>query len=250
MAKQDGIIQFRGTVGNLNFQKREEGYIVGRKPGVDKERILHDPKFEYTRENMSDFSTAGKASKFVLGTFREIVLLKPDSKISGRLTKVMYAIGRTDQSHERGHKQVWAGDLSLLRNFEFNKKATLENCFFGGFAPGINRTTGVVDIQIPSFIPKEMVIVPESATFFRFVIGGVELDIEGETFIRERALSAWLPYNRVATAPITLSCTLTPASTLPLFEVFGIEYAMEEDGVKLPLKGGATNPVQIIKLDA
>src|SRR5690606_32141272 len=66
MAKQESLVKIRGTIGDLSFSKhRERGYEVRAKGGVDKARIMSDPNFERTRENMSEFASAAQMAKVI-----------------------------------------------------------------------------------------------------------------------------------------------------------------------------------------
>jgi hypothetical protein len=250
MAKQAGIAPFRGRIDNFTFRETEDGFTVGRRTGVDKQRILTDPVFERTRASGRDFGSAAKAGQFLLSTCREVVLHKPDSKIMSRLNKVMAAVVGSDQSNVKGERKAWLGDLSLLRNFEFNRKSNVNSAFYGSYTPTIDRVAGTCKVLIPAFVPKVMVNVPSGATHFRFVAGGIELDFAGETFVRDKAVSAYIPWDKNATGPITLTCDVTPASTLPLFLVFGIEYATQQYGVTYEHEGGLLNGAVILQVDA
>jgi len=251
MGKYLGHHPFSGTIGNLTYARTQNGeVIVKQKTSVDRERILTDIAYKRTREVMADFSTAGKSGKFLLQVFREAVLHKPDSRIAGRLQKKMMAIGKTDQSHPRGQKQVWAGDLSLMEGFEFNKNSEIRNGFWGNFDPSIDRVTGDLKVVVQPYVPEVEVQMPPQATHYRLVAAGIALDLEGEAFVRERTESAYLPLTKTPTSTLTLTNNIGANSTLPLFVVFGIEYALEEDGEKFELSNGKFNAVRIVQVDA
>ena len=63
MAKQTGVITLEGRVGRLSFYKTKDGYLAREKGGVSKSRILNDPRFARTRENMREFADNAKSSK-------------------------------------------------------------------------------------------------------------------------------------------------------------------------------------------
>ena len=65
MAKQEGLIKLKGTVGDLSFYKTKDGHLARMKGGVDAERIKNDPAFERTRENGAEFGRSGKAGKLL-----------------------------------------------------------------------------------------------------------------------------------------------------------------------------------------
>lgn len=63
MAKQSGILPLEGTIGNISFFKTKDGFLARQKGGVSAQRIATDPAFARTRENMAEFTKAGKASQ-------------------------------------------------------------------------------------------------------------------------------------------------------------------------------------------
>ncbi len=65
MAKQVGIFQTRGTVGNVTFRKTEEGYLLGMKSSLDKTKMEGNPPFDATREVNKDFTAASKGTKLI-----------------------------------------------------------------------------------------------------------------------------------------------------------------------------------------
>jgi hypothetical protein len=227
----------------------EDGTIVRNKGGVSAERIKNDPQFIRTRENQRDFGTAGKASKLLYSRSRDTVLLKADRKIFSRLQTVMFSSLKADQTNVRGSKKIMDGDLTMLRTFEFNRNAQLAKSFFGDITNTIERLTGEVKTVIPSFNPEDMMQMPPDTTHFRFVLGGLELDFVGEEYVRDRAYSAWIPWGNIPTAPITLAASLTPNNLLPIFQLVGVEYAVEDAGQKFPYKNGSFNAVTITKVD-
>ena len=65
MARQNGIIKLKGTIGDISFYKTGDGHLAREKGGIDASRIANDPAFQRTRENGAEFGTAGKG--IVLG---------------------------------------------------------------------------------------------------------------------------------------------------------------------------------------
>ena len=55
MGKLAGIIKLEGTLDGLTFYKSADGYLVRTKGGVSKTKIMNDPSFARTRENLCEF---------------------------------------------------------------------------------------------------------------------------------------------------------------------------------------------------
>ena len=70
MAKQRGIIKLEGTIGDITFQKTQDGYLAKEKSSIPASRIATDPAFQRTRENNAEFGRAGKAGKVLRNALR------------------------------------------------------------------------------------------------------------------------------------------------------------------------------------
>ena len=110
----------------------------------------------------------------------------------------------------------------------------------------IDRVAGTLVVNVPSFIPANMVAAPAGATHFKIISAGSAVDFELETFEVDTNESAVLPWDSTATAVINLSNAVTPNSTQPLFLALGIEFYQEVNGVNYPLKNGSYNALALV----
>ncbi len=250
MAKQSGVIKLKGTIGDVTFYKTEDGHMAKEKSGVSKERIANDPAFQRTRENGKEFGRAGKAGKLLRTAFRALMLNSADSKVTSRLTALMMKVIKQDTVNARGERNVIDGGLTAVQGFEFNKHAMLGATMFAPFTASIDRVTGDLEVTVPVFVPEQMIHAPSGTTHIRLISGGAEIDFENQASISESQNSAYVPWNTTPTTLITLTNTLTPNTTKPLFIVLGIEFYQEVNGVKYALKNGAYNPLAVVKVDA
>jgi hypothetical protein len=235
MAQQKGIIPLKGTIGNITFYKTKDGYLAREKSGLNAERIANDPSFARTRENGAEFGRAGNAGKVLRSAIRALLLNTADSRMIARLTREMMKVIQADAVNERGLRNVIDGEAELLNGFEFNANSKLGTVLFAPFTQSINRVTGVLEINIPSFIPVNMIAAPSGATHYKLVSAGAEVDFEQKNFTV--AMS-----NQV----LTLTHQVTANSTRPLFLVLGIEFYQEVNGNLYSLKNGAFNALSII----
>ncbi|MGN6533673.1 MAG: hypothetical protein ACTHK0_18165 [Ginsengibacter sp.] len=248
MAQQKGILPVKGTIGNLTFYKSKDGFLVREKGGVDAKRIATDPAFQRTRENGAEFGKAGKAGKLLRNALRSLSQNASDSKMVGRLTKQMMEVIKADLVNSRGSRNVIEGEVELLQDFEFNIHGKLSTSLYAPYTTAIDRVTGVLSVQIPSFIPANMVAAPAGATHFKINAGGAEIDFEGNRFVVETQSTAELPWDNVLTNAITLSASVTANSSQPLFLVLGIEFCQEVNGSMYSLKNGAFNSLSLVKV--
>ena len=249
MAKQDGILPVKGTLGNLTFYKRADGqHYVRLKGGVSSEQLKKDPKFQRTRENGAEFGRANKAGRTLRHAVRSSIIRIADSGMTPRLTQAMMKVLQADLVSTRGLRNVIDGETELLRNFEFNIKSPLPTTLHAGYTPAINRVTGAMTISLPAFKAAEHVSSPEGATHFRILTAAAEVDFERGTAVTDAKNTEILPLTGPELAAQVLSTALTPNSTHPLFLLLGIEFYQQTNNELLPLHNGAFSAMQIVEV--
>ena len=248
MAKQKGIIKLEGTIGDITFYKSQDGYLAREKGGIDANRIASDPAFQRTRENGSEFGAAGKAGKMLRVALRALLQNTADNRMVSRLTQEMVKVVQADAINARGERNVIDGEAELLEGFEFNKNGKLGTALYAPFAAVINRVTGLLNVDIPSYVPVNMISAPGGTTHYKIISAGAEIDFENETYVIDNNNSAILPWDSVATTALNLSNAVTANSTHPLFMALGIEFYQEINGVKYTLKNGAFNALALVKV--
>lgn len=248
MAKQTGILPVKGTLGNLTFYKSKDGYLVREKGGLDAKRIASDPAFQRTRENNAEFGKAGKATKLLRNAVRSFSQNASDSKMGSRLTKEMMRVIKADSVNPRGQRNVIDGEAELLQGFDFNVQGKLSTTLYAPYTAAINRVTGALSVEVPAFVPENMLAAPAGVTHFKLNLAGTEIDFEGNKFVVETQSTQELPWDNVVTNAISLSASVTANSTHPLFLVLGVEFYQEVNGSMYPLKNGAFNSLCLVKV--
>jgi hypothetical protein len=250
MARQKGVLKFQGQMGGVSFYKTsQDGYLAREKGGVDAERIKNDPAFERTRENGAEFGRAGAAGKLLRTSLRALIINSADGRMASRLTREMVKVIQADLTNTRGQRNVIDGEAELLQGFEFNENGKLNRTFFAPFNSAIDRVTGDLSVNIPGFIPGNMIASPQGATHVKLIAAGVEVDFETGVYVVNTSQSAEIVIGPQNEAAIALNNAVTPASTKPLFLAFGVEFYQEVNGVRYPLKNGAYNALALVKVD-
>ena len=175
MAIQTGNMPAKGAMNNMSYYKSKDGIMVKMKSIISKEK-LKTGNFEITRRNNLEFGLAGKAGKTLRYAVSTIIGFAKDGRVASRLTTLMLKIAKTDTSSPHGERNVAKGELEMLNNFNFNGNAPLELNFMAPHTLDIDRATGILTVDIPAFIPNLMLAVPESATHFKIVSAGSEVD--------------------------------------------------------------------------
>lgn len=248
MAQQEGIVPLKGTIGNITFYKSKDGFLARGKGGVDGKRIATDPAFQRTRENGFEFGRAGFAGKLLRNALRPMLQNASDSKMVSRLTREMVKVIQADEINPRGQRNVIDGESALLKGFEFNINSKLGTSLYAPFAAGINRVTGELSVNIPSFVPFNMVAAPGGTTHFRIISSGAEIDFEQANYTADLKTTGILPWDNNGTAVINLVNNVTANSTKPLFLVLGIEFYQAVNGSMYSLKNGAFNALALVEV--
>jgi hypothetical protein len=248
MAKQKGIFKVEGTIDDVTFYKSQDGFLVRQKGGVSKERIATDPAFERTRENQNEFARAGKAGKVLRAAFRSLLLNAADGRMVGRLLKEMMKVVKADATSDRGERNVLDGELELLEGFEFNEGGKLSQTFFAPFTASIDRANSAIAVQMPSFVPINMIAAPAEATHYQIVSAGGFIDFTtGGNGIITNATEAQ-PLGSEATVAAIHAFDAGASATQPMFIVLGIAFYQEVNGRNYSLKNGAYNALSIVKV--
>lgn len=250
MARQKGVLKFEGQMGGVSFYKTaQDGFLAREKGGVDADRIKNDPAFERTRENGAEFGRAGAAGKLLRTSLRALILNSSDSRMASRLTREMVKVIQADETNTRGQRNVIDGEAELLQGFEFNEAGKLTRTFFAPFNSIVDRAAGNLLINIPAFVPGNMIAAPQGATHVKLIAAGVEIDFENGVYVVNTSQSGEILLGPQNEAAIALANAVTPASTKPLFLAFGVEFYQEVNGIRYPLKNGAYNALALVKVD-
>lgn len=191
-------------------------------------RIKTDPVFKRTRQTMAEFQRAGKAAKLLLDALRTAGANARDKELFPRLLGQMFQVIKTDDVHKRGERTVVDGNMGLIRGFDFNQKGKLSSLLFIQPTASIDRASGTMKVDLPVFVPEEMIKAPLNATYFTIACAAAEIDFAEGTFVTASAYSEALPYNdEPIAAPISLTATVTPNSTKWL--VLGVGIAFHDE---------------------
>lgn len=164
MAKQSSILKFEGNIEDLNFAKTRDGYIVRKKPTVSKERILTDPNFLRTRQNMEEFKNVSQGSVILRKSLVSAISDVQDGKVHPRLVRVLADIKNLDTAHDRGLRTVAAGiadvaGQSILNGFDFNKNGPMDSLLLKDFS----LDTGDGELVITGLKPSTELLKPLAA---------------------------------------------------------------------------------------
>ncbi|MBL0146063.1 MAG: hypothetical protein IPP48_10085 [Chitinophagaceae bacterium] len=249
MAKQDGIIELRGSIGNITFRRTKHGLSATKKSSLTAERVAKDASFERTREVNNEFKRAGKAAGLTKTAFRLLLQNVKDGSIHYRLLKALMSVITSDSTSDKGKRHVNAGNINLVKGFDFNNNSTLGKTLFAPYSTTIDRASGQVDFTLPAFAPRKAINAPAEATHCKIVMAAATIDFTSEQYASNEKETALLPLDMNVVPATTLQAILPANSISPLLVAAGVQFFMETNGKYYPLKSKAFNPLSIVAAD-
>jgi len=246
MAKSNGILNIEGTVDNLTFYKKDGKSFVRKKGGIPKERILNDPNFVRTRENISEFTHSANSGKLLRTAIGSMVFKAKDNKLSSRMMQTMSKVKNSDKISPRGKRNVATGIATAegkahLRGFDFNNGAPLKSVLFAPFT--LDTVTG--EIAFNNFLPAEELQFPKGATHFSLQSAVLLLDFDTELSQTSHSAVTNLPINLVSSSPL-LTPDSIPSGTGQTFFLLLISFYQEINGMQYSLKNEDYNVLHIL----
>lgn len=217
--------------------------------GINPDRIKNDPVFERTRENMAEFTRAGKAAKFMRIIFRELMINAKDKITQSRLLKVFSRIMATDLTSGRGARLISKGEISQLVGFNFNERAGFRDLFYRHYDASFDRVTGQVTVNIPGYRPNIMVEGAKGCTHYTFSLAAATVDFDRETFEYVSQFTPEMAWDDNPVPPSSLTVTLPANSTQTVLVALGVEFFQRRGGKYYVLKSGEHNAATIALVD-
>lgn len=174
MAKNIGLIKISGKVGDLQFFKKDGKSYVGLTSSLSKDRILKDPAFKRTRENMAEFGGSASVSKSIRG---HMVPLKKvtDKNLHLTMVKLIREI-INEGSGPRGRRTVdFSTNFDKMDGVDLNKGSQVGEVLYANFSVTTNASRNSLTMTIDEFLPSDYMLIPEGATHYKIHIAGLAL---------------------------------------------------------------------------
>ncbi|TVP50560.1 MAG: hypothetical protein EA341_07290 [Mongoliibacter sp.] len=244
MAKQTSIITLKGNIGKLNFYKTKDGYQVREKGGVSRSRIMNDPKYARTRENIAEFKTNAAAVKLVKDTIRPATVNISDSRIHQRLIRRLLEILRTDPVNRRGERMVSEGDWTLIEGMEINNQVSLGSVLKEEIQ--LQDSAAAWEVSINPFLPSDFLLIPDGATHFRIFVAGASFNFETGTksFVQMSSVDLLLSQ---PTQALNLSVQKSSLNDPHKILLVGIDFQQIVNGEHYKFNNTAHNSAVILK---
>jgi len=248
MNNQTGVIKIQATMDDVTFYKRNGKYMVKKKSGVSKSRIMTSPKFALLRKHTADFTQAATGGKLIRNAFASLLHGVADINCVPRLTARVLEVIQSDSSHPVGQRLILSGNLDLLQDFAFNAASSLSNILTAPSTLTADASTGAASLQVPTFVPAKNLKFPKEATHFQVVLGSAFIDFDTKTFVSTFAETAQIPVDAAASGDLSLNCSLAVNGTKPMVVVIGVSFSQLISGVYEPLQNSNYLPLNIVEV--
>jgi hypothetical protein len=244
MGIQSSHSQFIGNIGKLNYYKTKGGYMVREKGGVTKERIMTDPRYGRTRENMAEFGDASYASKCIYSAFHIARKRAASGDLYSRMNKLMVHAVKSEPIHSRGERRIADAPLELLCGLQFNKQNHLNRAIRAPYYSEI--TEELLTFSIPELLPAQDLKYPPNTTHFRFFGQAVSTDMgKKENYDEYLAETDFFPLE-LPLSGFEVSLELSPLKYAYQACMVGVEFFQFTCGHYYPVARGNWNAGEIV----
>ncbi|WP_332914455.1 hypothetical protein [Algoriphagus boritolerans] len=213
--------------------------------GWKKTRIMNDPRFARTRENMREFADNATASKLVRDALRPVISKIGDRRLNLRITQALMQVLKSDEVNVRGDRRVKEGDWNLVKDMEMNSGSSLGSTLF--FELQFNDSPASWEVVLPAFTPQDMIAIPSGATHYRISATGVGLDFDSGS----RSLSgSGSPVLSVLDPALSQTLTVDKGqlSGTHFAFVLSVEFIQIVNGAEYAINNGAHNAAKIVSV--
>ena len=253
MSKQTSLITFKGKMGGISFYTRNGVHVARKAGGPDRSRILKDPKFERTRENMSEFTCLALANASFSKIFSPVKNLRA-TDVRSRVSKIFRAIIKSDEGL-RGQRQILLSQYrDKLISFEVGE-STLKSAFGGRYISSHAQDRKTATLNIADLRANTMVTAPLDATHFQLVqlcgvisdvvynqtANGYELADASADAMGDVSFSDYIPVNSVDAVSVNLQTSLNVdvlSENVSVVQALGILFFTKNGTAYYPIQQG------------
>lgn len=240
----------------MNLYEKKGKKYVRDATSLDGERIMNDPRFKRTRENMAEFGGSGKVSKSVRLGLVSVIKMYGDGAVGARLTGLFRRMVSLAPGI-RGERPVLPQNYGvLLKGMPLNKEYPLQMALRMTPNVQVNPARNGATLTLDQFDALIHLGIPAGATHFRVVlvvcsVSAHHYDPDARKYLPQSASLNALnkleasPYLAVRGLPVqtlTLNADLpglpTLGATESLMVMVGVEFHQVVDNLYYPLESG------------
>jgi len=179
MAKQTGSIKLKGTIGDINYYKSNNGGHLARAAGGGFQKgSMHKESMVRTLENATEFGRCSKTKRVFRIALAPFLCVRKDGELHGRMMQLFTKIKDLDFVNSRGNRCVGRGvetpsGIQLLENFAFTPSCIISEVLAASLHYDFDsRTLSVTNFDIKN------VDFPAGATHIALTLGLLHFDFD------------------------------------------------------------------------
>ena len=237
MAKQVGIIKFKGQLAGLVAYQLNGEWILRLRTSVDKKRIQSDPAFEGTRQINKEFGGASSISKVIRQSWMPISTKDKDGTLHHRLNKKILEYIHHGQGLRGQRVFDW---LDIQNDFEpFNVNDAVAPDNYLNRLPQVTRNGSSLSALFNNI---ELQSAPIGTTHFQcfivaFSLPDMHFDESKKEYVVAKVQRQMEKTNTTMTTNACnelLSLSIDPTNNYGI--AFGISFFQEINGQMIPLR--------------
>lgn len=201
-------------------------------------------KFEKTRKYGPEFTRVCNATKLIHSVICHAFTAADETVVIGQLTKELMKVLRSDKMNQSGDRNFKDARLDLLIGFDFNSTMKLNNIFIENYIAVINKRSGNLHIDIPSFQPFRSIIAPGVYPHYRFYCIAAAFDFESLNCQCCQQKTGMLSFEKISPA-ISFDFRLTTYSGYHLFLFLALDLYSGSKGINGQNQNSSMAIVQI-----
>lgn len=127
--------------------------------------------------------------------------------------------------------------------------APLGSLFFAPYSATLDRVAGVIGLDIPAFVPTDVILAPSGTTHFKLMSCGAVVDFEDRSCVSHTDASALLPWDATPTVALSHNHNLTANTTDAMFLVLTVQFYQEVNGDYYLLHNGVYTSSAVLRVD-
>lgn len=240
MAKQIGLMQLEGAVGNMVFYHTKDGNFARQKPAGRKtisERVT---------ENLSEFARAAQAGKLIRRSFASIINDIDAPALTKRLSSQLGMIMKTDTVSPRGLRNFVEADMELLEGFELNDSKALSTALKVPYTTTIDRESGSMKVVIPALNPSKLIESSEAATHYKFTLAGASINFGNQDHITASIDSGMLVIANEVNPSLELEVLAPVIGDNTLILALGLSFYQHMNGIDYEVGAKLSNALSFV----
>ncbi len=163
------LTEYSGDLDNIRVYKIKgvDKTIIARKGGPSAEQVKNGENYAELRMNQQEFAAASNLAKTLRHSLPKKMAKICEPYVSGKLTAKFRNLAQLSNGPKGKRPILLSANGKSLEGFDFNSNAPFKETFPTNIMVMSGSNYGQLILHIPSYIPREDLVAPETATHFQ-----------------------------------------------------------------------------------